>query len=117
MASTQSVRSKEGRSVANRPSLVPSKPSIMRRCLRCPLSWNSNPWHLHARCVGSNVVKERHEPEIHVQLLVTMEECQPAIVRDELELEFLKSAQHDHIFDHSGCGLTGDTRQLKAVPV
>jgi hypothetical protein len=31
------------------------------------------------------VLEERHEPEIHVQLLVTVKERRPRIVRDEVK--------------------------------
>jgi hypothetical protein len=39
----------------------------------------------------SGVLKERHEAEVHVQLLMTMEECQPWIVGDEIERQLLES--------------------------
>lgn len=66
---------------------------------------------------SSCVIEERHETEIHVQLLMTMKECPPRVVRDKIKLRFLKSAQHHHILDHARGRLASDTRQLEAVAV
>ncbi len=48
-----------------------------------------------------HVIKQRHEAEIHMQLLVAMKQRQAGIVGDEIYLRFLVSAQHHDIFDHS----------------
>ncbi len=37
----------------------------------------------HADC-RSRIFKQRHEPEIHVQLLVTVKERRPGVVREEV---------------------------------
>jgi len=67
--------------------------------------------------VNLSVLEERHEPEVHVELLVAMEECHPRTVSDEVKFELLDSAQHHHVFDHTGSRFAGDARQFKAVPV
>ena len=65
----------------------------------------------------SCVLQECHEPEIHVQLLVAVKECQSRIVGDEVEFEFLKSAQHDHVLDHASGRFACDARQFETVPM
>src|SRR5271165_3327642 len=47
-----------------------------------------------------HVIKQRHEAEIHMQLLMTVKQGQAGIVGDEIYLGFLISAQHDDVFDH-----------------
>jgi hypothetical protein len=37
-----------------------------------------------------------------MQLLMTMKERTPRIVRYEIKLQFLEAAKHHHILDHSG---------------
>ena len=69
--------------------------------------------HAHQSRVG----EERHESEVHVKLLVTVEECHPRIVSDEVKFHFLKAAHHHHVFHNTGCGLATNTYQLEAVPV
>jgi hypothetical protein len=64
-----------------------------------------------------DVFEERHEAEVHVQLLVAVEQRQPRIVGNKLKLEFLKSAEHDHIFHDAGRWLTADAHQFEAVPM
>jgi hypothetical protein len=38
------------------------------------------------------IIEERHEPVVHVQLLVAVEEGQPRIISNEVHLGFLVSA-------------------------
>ena len=40
----------------------------------------------------SRVVEQRHEPEVHVQLLMAVEERPTGIVCDEIEFDLLKAA-------------------------
>jgi len=47
-----------------------------------------------------HIIKQRHEAEIHMQLLMTVKQGQAGIVGDEIYLGFLISAQHYDIFDH-----------------
>jgi hypothetical protein len=65
----------------------------------------------------SRVFEERHEPEVHVQLLVTVKKRQSWIVCDEIELDLLKAAQHHHVFHHACGGPSADVGQLEAVPM
>lgn len=64
-----------------------------------------------------HVVEQRHEPKVHVQLHVTMEQRQTGIVRDKIHLHLLEATQHRHIlYDTRGMS-TADLSNLKAVPV
>lgn len=56
----------------------------------------------------SRVVDHCHEAEIHVQLLVAMEERRPRIVGDKIEFHFLKATQHHDIFDDAGGRFAAD---------
>src|SRR5208283_5077941 len=64
-----------------------------------------------------NVIEQCHKAEVHVQLLVAVEQGEARIVRNEVDLDFLVAADHRHIFDHSRSRQTGNPRQLKAVPM
>src|SRR5262249_5483570 len=48
------------------------------------------------------IFEQRHEAEVHVQLLVAVEKREARIVGNEVELYLLKAAEHDHILDHPG---------------
>ena len=48
------------------------------------------------------VVEECHETEVHVQLLVAVEESEAGIVRNKVNLQLLVSAQHDHVLYDAG---------------
>src|SRR3974390_1267519 len=65
----------------------------------------------------SRIAEERHEPEIHVQLLVAMEERLARIVGDEIEFNFLKAAQHHHVLDDASGWLAAEPDQFETVPV
>src|ERR1700751_70262 len=52
--------------------------------------------------ISLHVVEQRHEAEVHVELLVAMEKRQTGIVRNKVDLCFLISAEHDHVFENSG---------------
>ena len=65
----------------------------------------------------SHVIEQRHESEIHVQLLMAMKQCQTRIVSDEIDLDLLVAAHHHYIFHDSRCRLARHVRQLKAMTV
>ena len=48
------------------------------------------------------IIEQRHEPEIHVQLLMAVEECEAGVVGDEIDVGFLVTAEHDDVFENSG---------------
>ena len=50
-----------------------------------------------------------------MKLLVAMEECEPRIIGDEVDLSFLIPADHDDILDDSGRRTARETCQLKTV--
>ena len=75
------------------------------------------PFATHSIDYRSRIVEKCHEAEIHMQLLMTMEERQPRVVRNEIKIELLKTSQHYHILDDA-CGWpAADTCQFEAVPV
>ncbi len=43
---------------------------------------------------GLGVLEQSHEPEIQVQLLMTMEQRKPGIIRDEINFNFLITPNH-----------------------
>ncbi len=65
----------------------------------------------------SDVVEQRHKPEIHMELLMTVKQGQTRIVGYEVDLSFLVTSQHHHIFHDASSGLSCELRQLKTVPV
>ena len=65
----------------------------------------------------SDVSKQRHEPIIHVQLLVAVEQRVARVIGCEIEGHLLITAKHDDILDHAGCRLAVDLGQLEAVAV
>jgi hypothetical protein len=65
----------------------------------------------------SQVIEQRHETEIHVQLLMTMEQRKTGIVGHEVDFINLIAAQHDDVFQDTRRGSFGEIRELEAVPV
>src|SRR5258708_7766559 len=45
------------------------------------------------------VIEQRHETEVHMQLLMAVEQGPSGIVGDKVDFRFLVSAEHDDIFD------------------
>ena len=66
---------------------------------------------------GSYVVEQSHEPKIHVQLLMAVEQREPRIVRRKIYFDFLISAQHHDILHHASGRLAGELGEFEAVPV
>src|SRR6266853_276793 len=67
--------------------------------------------------IGSDVVEQRHEAEIHVQLLVTMEQREDGIVGDKVDFDFLVASDHDDVFHHTGTRPPRKLGEFKTVPV
>src|SRR5882757_1927280 len=63
------------------------------------------------------IVEQRHEPVVHVQLLVAMEEGKSWIVRAEVDLCFLVATDHHHILQNAGGRLPGNPAEFKGMPV
>ena len=61
-----------------------------------------------------DVIEERHEAEVHVQLLVAVEEREAGVVSGEDDLGLLVATYHDDILKDAGSGLSGDLGQLEA---
>lgn len=66
---------------------------------------------------SNDVIEQRHEAEVHVQLLVAVEEGCARIVGDEVDFDFLVAADHDDVFHQAGGGQSGVARDFKSVPV
>ena len=62
-----------------------------------------------------NIVEEGHETEVHVQLLVAVEESKPGIVGNEVNLQLLIAAQHHHVLYYTGGFPPREIGKLKAV--
>jgi hypothetical protein len=62
-----------------------------------------------------DVVEQGHEAEIHVELLVAVKQREAGIVGDEVEFDFLVSAQHHHVFHHARCRQSGQAGRFEAV--
>jgi hypothetical protein len=67
--------------------------------------------------IGSDVVEQRHEAEVHVELLVTMEQREAGIVGDKVDFDFLVASHHDHILHHAGTRFPGKLGEFETVPV
>src|ERR1700733_3027112 len=65
----------------------------------------------------SNVVKERHESEIHMELLVAMKQRHAGIVGDKIHFRLLIAAQHHYIFHYAGRRFSRQLHKLETVPV
>jgi hypothetical protein len=62
-------------------------------------------------------VQQRHEPEVHVQLLMTVKQGQAGLVGGEVDVDRLITADHGNVFAHSGGGSPGDVRDFERVAV
>lgn len=65
----------------------------------------------------SDVVKERHETEIHVELLMAVKERETRVVGREIDFGLLIAAEHEHVFHHAGSRLPGNPGKFKSVAV
>ena len=63
------------------------------------------------------IVKQCHEAEVHVELLVTMEQSKAGIVSDEIDFYFLVAPDHDDILQNSSGRPPRKAREFKTVPV
>src|SRR6516225_7542442 len=63
------------------------------------------------------VVEQRHKAEVHVQLLMAVEESEAGVVGYEGDFDLLIATQHDDIFEDSGGRLTCELVQFEAVAV
>ena len=51
---------------------------------------------------GSLIAEQGHEAEVHVQLLVAVEEREAGIVGDKIDFDLVVTADHHHVFPHAG---------------
>lgn len=66
---------------------------------------------------SSGGLEEPHEPEVHVQLHVAVEEGQTRLVGDEIHVHRLVAAQHRDVLMDAGGGSSVEPRQLERVAV
>jgi len=62
-----------------------------------------------------DVSEEGHEAEVHVELLVAVEESEAGIVCLEIDFDFLIAIHHDYIFEYARGGLAGVAREFEGV--
>src|SRR6202158_5521467 len=62
-----------------------------------------------------NVGEEGHKAEVHVELLVAVEEREAGIVCLEIDFDFLIAVHHDYIFEYARGGLRGVAREFEGV--
>jgi hypothetical protein len=63
----------------------------------------------------SRVVEQRHETEVHVQLLMAMEESKAGIVSYEIDFMLLIATQHHDILHNSRRFCAREIRELEAM--
>src|SRR5579862_2801957 len=68
-----------------------------------------------ARRPSLNVVEEGHEAEIHVELLVAMEEREAGIIGDEINGGFLVAIEHEDVFANTSRRLASDGGDFECV--
>ena len=61
------------------------------------------------------VVEQRHEAEVHVQLLMAVEEGATGIIGDKIDLSFLVAPEHHDILENAGSRFSREARHLEAV--
>ena len=59
------------------------------------------------------VFEQSHEAEIHVQLLVAVEQREAGVIRHEIDLHFLVAAYQYNILDDAGRRLSSYSRQFE----
>src|SRR5271157_921402 len=64
---------------------------------------------------GLDVFEQGHEAEIHMQLLMTVEQREAGIIRHKVDLHLLVAADHDNILDDTGRWLPSHTCQFETV--
>ena len=64
-----------------------------------------------------SVLKEDHKTEVHMQLLMAMEQCEARIVGDKLDFHVLISSEHCDVFHDAGGWSSSDTRDFEGVTV
>ena len=76
--------------------------------------------HAGSATIGSNlleIIEQGHEAEIHVELLVTMEQCEARVVSHRVHMDLLVASDHHDIFQYSRCWLSREASEFKAVTV
>src|SRR4029077_16845316 len=96
-----------------------STPWRLRRTSRCPtLLPCCTSRAASMGCSGPpNIVKQRHEPVVHVQLLVAVQQSQSRIVGHKPNRRLLVAPQHHHVLENSSARLVSQAGEFKAVPV
>jgi hypothetical protein len=66
---------------------------------------------------GSNVLKEPHEAEIHVEVLMAVKQGEPGIISDKIDLNPAETFNKDRVFENSGRRFPMDFRDLEIMPM
>lgn len=62
-------------------------------------------------------LEQGHKAVVHVQLLVAVKKRKPRLICGEVDLHFLETPNHDHIFVNACRRLSRDLCQFKNVPM
>ena len=71
----------------------------------------SGPGRRHPSGIG----QQGHKAEVHVKLLVAVQEGEAGIVGQELDFSFLVATEHDDIFEDASGGDPGNADKFEAV--
>ena len=72
---------------------------------------------IHLLSPAPSGLEQGHEAEVHVQLLVTVEQREARIIRNKIDLHFLVATDHDNILRNTGRRLPRHTRQFETMAV
>jgi hypothetical protein len=66
---------------------------------------------------SSGILKESHEAEIHVEILVAVKQGEPGIIGYEIDINSAVALGEDGVFENSGRFFPMNFRDLEIVPV
>jgi hypothetical protein len=67
--------------------------------------------------VDSHIIGQGHEAEVHMQLLMAMEQGQAGMVSGKVHFDFLMAADHDDVLHYTRSSHSGELSRFKAVAV
>src|SRR6266849_5755568 len=67
--------------------------------------------------ISLHIIEERHKAEVHVQLLVAVEEREAGVIRNKIYFGFLVASEHHDIFQYSRRWLSCQAGQLETMAV
>src|SRR6185437_4925196 len=98
------------RSSSGRPVNSPIFSRTSRSATACP-----EPMFTGPRTSLPSIVEQAHEAEIHVKLLVAVEQRQPRIIGYEIDRDLLVAIHHHHVLHYACVGYARDAGQFEDV--